>query len=144
MTKEIFKIINRVNGTLEGAYSRAYHTEYEFDSVNEARASNVNDVYQNRARYKIQKWKVTYELIDDDVDPPNKEELSELAEYNEDSKEILLELDKLGITDAFERMDYASTKMNEKRRRRIYNKLASQIEQFFSPAKHEIKKKSAD
>lgn len=65
----VFKIIDNKTGELAGAYSRAYSTEYEFRSPSEARSSNVNGIFKDKRRYHIQKWKVTYELVDDDADP---------------------------------------------------------------------------
>jgi hypothetical protein len=64
----VFQIINRENGNIEGSYSRAYCTEYDFKSVSEARSSNCHDIYQNKKKYKINKYKVTYTLIEEDVD----------------------------------------------------------------------------
>ena len=67
--KIIYRILNNETDKYEGAYSRAAHTEYEFSSVRDARSSNVNNIFKNKRQYRIQKWKVTYELIKDDVDP---------------------------------------------------------------------------
>jgi hypothetical protein len=68
MKKEIYQIVNRANGSREGSYSRAYHTEYEFSSVDEARNSNCHKIYQDKSKYKIVKYRVTYKLVDSDVD----------------------------------------------------------------------------
>lgn len=71
----IYKIINNKTGELEGAYNRSYYTQYEFSSPSEARSSNVHDIYRNKREYRIQKWKVTYELVDDDCDPCRQEQI---------------------------------------------------------------------
>jgi len=62
----VYRIFDRTSGSLEGAYSRAYCTEYDFSSVEEARSSNCYDIYQNPEKYRIARYKVTYELLDDD------------------------------------------------------------------------------
>ncbi len=67
--KYVYTIIDNTTGERAGAYSRAYHTEYEFSSPQDARTSNINDKFKDKRRYKLQKWKVTYELIEDDCDP---------------------------------------------------------------------------
>lgn len=64
----IFRIIDKETGDPVGSYSRAYCDEYDFTSAGEARNANVHDMFKNTAKYKIAKYKVTYELIEDDVD----------------------------------------------------------------------------
>lgn len=71
----IYKIINNETGELEGAYNRSYYTQYEFSSPGEARSSNVHNIFRNKREYRIQKWKVTYELVDDDCDPYRQEKI---------------------------------------------------------------------
>jgi len=63
-----YRIINRKTGDMEGTYSRACHTQYEFGSPEEARSSNCHNIYQDRGKYRIAKYRVTYELIEEDVD----------------------------------------------------------------------------
>ena len=65
--KEVYRILNNETGKHEGVYSRSYHDEYDFNSVESARNSNCHGIYQNKDKYKIQKYKVTYTLIEDDV-----------------------------------------------------------------------------
>lgn len=76
----IYKIINNETGELEGAYNRSYYTQYEFSSPGEARSSNVHDIFKNKREYRIQKWKVTYELVDDDCDPYKQENIPWMSE----------------------------------------------------------------
>ena len=64
--KIIFKIIDRKTGKPQGVYDRAYRNTYEFYSPEEARMANVHDIYQDREKYRIAKYKVTYELIEED------------------------------------------------------------------------------
>lgn len=62
----VFRIINRNTGEAQGSYSRAYCDEYDFDSVSEARNANCHGMFLDQNQYKIAKYKVTYELIEDD------------------------------------------------------------------------------
>ena len=57
------RIVDRTTGEFVGAYSRAYHTEYDFDSVEEARHANCNGMFEDTVKYGINKYKITYELI---------------------------------------------------------------------------------
>ncbi len=63
----VFRIIDRKSGEAVGSYSRAYCDEFDFNSPSEARNANCHGVFQDETKYKIAKYKVTYELIDDDV-----------------------------------------------------------------------------
>lgn len=71
----VYRIINRSTGEPEGSYSRAYCDEYDFDSVSQARGANCHDIFEDKVKYGIAKYRVIYELIEDDVDPPSKEEI---------------------------------------------------------------------
>jgi hypothetical protein len=64
----VFRIIDRQTGTVQGSYSRAYCNEYDFDSIEDARTTNVHGMFENKQKYKIAKYRVIYELIEDDVD----------------------------------------------------------------------------
>jgi hypothetical protein len=64
----VFRIINRESGDVQGSYSRAYCDEYDFNSASEARHANCHGMFEDKDKYKIAKYKVTYELIEDDVD----------------------------------------------------------------------------
>lgn len=64
---EVFRIIDRRTGAHEGAYSRGHRTEYDFGSAESARSSNCHGVFKDRDKFKIAKYRVTYELIEDDV-----------------------------------------------------------------------------
>lgn len=63
----VFRIIDRETGEPQGSYSRAYCDEFDFYSPSEARNANVHGKFKNEEKYKIAKYKVTYELIEDDV-----------------------------------------------------------------------------
>ena len=66
--KTIYRIINRKTGKPVGSYSRAYHDEYDFKSVEEARTANCHGLFEDKEIYKIAKYKITYKLIEDDCD----------------------------------------------------------------------------
>jgi hypothetical protein len=65
---DVFRIIHRESGEAQGSYSRGYCDEYDFTSAYEARLANCHGMFTDEKEYKIAKYKVTYELIDDDVD----------------------------------------------------------------------------
>lgn len=62
----IYRIIDRDTGEAQSVYSRACRDEYDFSSPEEARHSNCWGIYRDRVKYKIVKYCVSYELIDDD------------------------------------------------------------------------------
>lgn len=64
----VFRIIDRNSGEAVGSYSRAYCDEYNFSSVSEARNANCHGMFEDKEKYKIAKYKVTYTLIEDDCD----------------------------------------------------------------------------
>lgn len=64
----VFRIIDKSTGLPVGSYSRAYCDEYDFESVDEARSANCHNVFQDKKKYKIAKYRVTYELLDDSCD----------------------------------------------------------------------------
>jgi len=63
----VYRIINRNSGEAVGSYSRAYCDEYDFDSVEEARNANCHGMFKDLEKYRIAKYRVTYELLEDDV-----------------------------------------------------------------------------
>ena len=66
--QEVFRIIDRPTGEAVGSYSRTCCDEFDFRSVEEARTANCHGIFRDKAKYKIAKYRVLYELIDDDVD----------------------------------------------------------------------------
>lgn len=60
----VFRIIDGATGDAVGSYSRAYCDEYDFNSAKEARNANYYGLFKDTEKYKIAKYKVTYELID--------------------------------------------------------------------------------
>lgn len=64
----VYQIVDRETGLVEGVYSRAYHDEVDFGSPEQARMANIHGVHQDKVRYRIQKVKVTREIVDENVD----------------------------------------------------------------------------
>lgn len=67
----VYRIMNRETGEPVGSYSRAYCDEYDFNSADEARSANCHGMFQDKNKYGIAKYRVTYELIEENVDPPD-------------------------------------------------------------------------
>lgn len=63
---EVYRIIDRKTGEVQGSYSRA-HDGFDFASAYEARHANCHGMFEDTVKYKIAKYRVTYELIEDDV-----------------------------------------------------------------------------
>lgn len=64
----IFRIIDKSNGEPVGSYSRACCDEYDFTSVRQARSANCHGIFEDKEKYRIAKYKVTYTLIEDDCE----------------------------------------------------------------------------
>jgi hypothetical protein len=64
----VYRIISRKTGRPKGSYSRSYHDEYDFNSVEQARTANCHGLFEDKRKYQIAKYKVTYTLLDEDVD----------------------------------------------------------------------------
>jgi hypothetical protein len=64
---EVYRIIDRKTEKAQGVYSRACHDEYDFSCPETARNANCHGTYQDREKYKINKYRVIYELIEEDV-----------------------------------------------------------------------------
>jgi hypothetical protein len=64
----VYRIITRATGEVKGSYSRAYCDEYDFESVTEARNANCHGMFLDKEAFQIAKYKVTYELINEDCD----------------------------------------------------------------------------
>ena len=61
----VFRIINKETGEATGSYSRSCCDEYDFNSADEARHANCHGMFEDEEKYKIAKYKVTYELLAD-------------------------------------------------------------------------------
>lgn len=64
----VYRIIDKTTGEPCGSYSRACCDEFDFSSVESARESNCHGMFKDPSKYKIAKYKVTYELLDGDCD----------------------------------------------------------------------------
>jgi len=98
---DIYRVINKKTGDPEGVYQRGNYDQYDFSSVNSARSSNCHDIYQNKTKYGISKYRVTIELIEEDVDPPNEDEILKAGE----DEKIEQKMNELGL-EGFDRMSY--------------------------------------
>ena len=65
MKPEIVYRIIGPDGEAQGSYSRACCDEYDFKSVEQARNAGVHGKFKS-SKYKIAKYRVTYELIESD------------------------------------------------------------------------------
>lgn len=69
MEKEIYKIVDKeTNKTISVYIPPTSRDVEEFESIEDARTSNCHDIYKDKEKYRIEKYKVTYELIDPDCD----------------------------------------------------------------------------
>jgi hypothetical protein len=66
--QEVYRIIDRETGEAKGSYSRACCDEYDFRSVSEARNANFHGVFKDTEKYRIAKYRVLYELIEEDAE----------------------------------------------------------------------------
>jgi hypothetical protein len=66
--KIVYQIHDRKDDEVQYVYSRSYHNVSEFGSTSSARSSNCYDIYENKEKYRIAKYKVTYELIEEDCE----------------------------------------------------------------------------
>ena len=64
----VFRIISTETGKAVGSYSRAYCDEFDFYSAEEARNANCHGMFLDREKFRITQYRVTYKLIQDDVD----------------------------------------------------------------------------
>ena len=64
----VYRVINRETGEAAGSYPRAYNDVYDFRTAPQARAAHGYGAFEDRAKYKIAKYRVIYELIEDDCD----------------------------------------------------------------------------
>ncbi len=69
----VYRIIQRGDhgfskaGYAVGSYSRTCCDEYDFGSAETARQANCHGEFEDKDKYAIAKYRVTYELLDDDV-----------------------------------------------------------------------------
>lgn len=66
--QEVYRIVNRNTGEAQGVYSRACRDEYDFRSVGQARASNCHGTYEDTEKYRIARYRVSYELLENDCE----------------------------------------------------------------------------
>lgn len=108
----VYRIIGE-SGHAVGSYSRACHDEYDFGSMSEARSANCHGEFRNKAKYKIAKYRVTYELIDGDCDPATGEEIKEEIIKTEQDAALEKEMDERGLK-GWARVNYSITKHHDR------------------------------
>lgn len=64
----VFRIIDNQTGEAVGSYSREYCDEYDFESIEDAREANCHGMFEDKEKYSIAQYKVTYELINPNCD----------------------------------------------------------------------------
>jgi hypothetical protein len=64
----VFRIIDRQTGEAKGSYSRANCHEFDFNSAEEARNANVHGMFNDKNKYAIAKYRVVYEMVEENVD----------------------------------------------------------------------------
>ena len=64
----VYRIVNRETGDHVGSYTRGNYDKYDFGSINEARHDNCHGIFENRDKYAIAAYRVTYELIEAEVE----------------------------------------------------------------------------
>jgi len=64
----VFRIIDKKTGEAQGTYRKMWSYDFDFSTPEEARNANASGVFKNEERYKIARYRVTYELIEDDED----------------------------------------------------------------------------
>lgn len=63
-----YRIVDRETEKVQGVYSRAYHDEYDFHSVEAAREANCHGIHKNKKKYRIDQVRITEEVIREGVD----------------------------------------------------------------------------
>ena len=66
--KIVHRIIDRQTGKAQGSYSRACHDEFDFASASEARHANCHGMFEDKEKYAIAKYEVTYTLLNENCD----------------------------------------------------------------------------
>ena len=61
--KIVVKLWDKEEKRYVSAYSRANHDEVEWPNEEEARASNIHDIYEDKDRYEPHKFKIQYTRI---------------------------------------------------------------------------------
>ena len=63
--KEVYRIWNKESQKHEGVRGPGCHEKYDFDCAYNARHANCHDIYKDEEKYEIQKYKLTYTLIEE-------------------------------------------------------------------------------
>ena len=119
MEKTIYRLFDRSNNEPCGSYERGYHTKYDFSSPSSAREYNCHGIFKNRAKYRLARYRVTVELIDEDVDPPPADELiaeqQRQKDYDDYYAQAKKEMDELNLSES-EKFEFMNKKANSRAR----------------------------
>ena len=65
-SRVVFTLHDNATGEQVGSYDRSCGDRYEWSSEADARRDNCHDIFEDREKYKVKRWRVTYELLDDE------------------------------------------------------------------------------
>ena len=65
MDKIVYKLWDKKEEVFASSYSRVYHDEIEWSSESNARNANCHGMFEDKTRYAVKKYRVTYEEIED-------------------------------------------------------------------------------
>ena len=65
-SRTVFTLHNRRTGEQVGSYDRSYGDRFEWPDEASARNDNCNGLFEDREKYVVKRWRVTYELLDGD------------------------------------------------------------------------------
>lgn len=83
---DIYRIVDKETDEEIGVYIPPMaRNEYNFKSIEAARNSNCHEMYKDKLRYKIRKYKLV--LVEDDCDPATEEEIAQAEEEKRREKE---------------------------------------------------------
>ena len=68
LDKTVFRLIDNHTGDFVGAYERSYNTVFDFDSLEAARTSNCHGIFEDKKAYSVNKYRVIYQLLEEDCD----------------------------------------------------------------------------
>ena len=66
MERIVYKIIDKKTGNFTGSYTRGNYDKFEWDTEYAARNANFHGMFKDESKYDVKKYRVTYELIEED------------------------------------------------------------------------------
>ena len=65
-SKTVFTLHDRRTGEQVGSYDRSCSDRFEWHDEASARRHNFHGIFEDREKYVVKRWRVTYELLDGD------------------------------------------------------------------------------